>query len=70
MYLETLTLLMYGLYIIKLIQRVLFAVPMEMAILTKEHFNRWYSLKSFFISVNVVDFPIPVSIQYLTKSYI
>uniref|UniRef100_A0A1B6KVQ4 ABC transporter domain-containing protein n=1 Tax=Graphocephala atropunctata TaxID=36148 RepID=A0A1B6KVQ4_9HEMI len=34
--------------------------PMEMTILTKEHFNRWYSLKSFFISVNVVDFPVPV----------
>ncbi|KAG8303008.1 hypothetical protein J6590_108194 [Homalodisca vitripennis] len=34
--------------------------PMEMTILTKEHFNRWYSLKSFFISVNVVDIPVPV----------
>ncbi|XP_054261205.1 ATP-binding cassette sub-family G member 4 isoform X2 [Macrosteles quadrilineatus] len=34
--------------------------PMEMSILTKEHFNRWYSLKSFFISVNIIDFPVPV----------
>lgn len=32
--------------------------PMEMSILTKEHFNRWYSLKSYYISVNIVDIPV------------
>ncbi|XP_066908513.1 ATP-binding cassette sub-family G member 4 [Halyomorpha halys] len=32
--------------------------PMEMSILIKEHFNRWYSLKSYFIMVNIVDIPV------------
>ena len=37
-----------------------FTVPTEMSILQKEHFNRWYSLKAFYISVNVVDIPVSV----------
>uniref|UniRef100_A0A0A9YMK9 ATP-binding cassette sub-family G member 4 n=2 Tax=Lygus hesperus TaxID=30085 RepID=A0A0A9YMK9_LYGHE len=32
--------------------------PMEMNILIKEHFNRWYSLKSYYIMVNIVDIPV------------
>ncbi|XP_014247464.1 ATP-binding cassette sub-family G member 4 [Cimex lectularius] len=32
--------------------------PMEMSILIKEHFNRWYSLKSYYIMVNIVDIPV------------
>uniref|UniRef100_A0A1B6DAZ1 ABC transporter domain-containing protein n=1 Tax=Clastoptera arizonana TaxID=38151 RepID=A0A1B6DAZ1_9HEMI len=32
--------------------------PMEMSILTKEHFNRWYSLKSYYIVVNIIDIPV------------
>ncbi|CAG2066211.1 unnamed protein product, partial [Timema podura] len=32
--------------------------PMEMTILKKEHFNRWYSLKSFYLSITIVDIPI------------
>nr|CAD7459474.1 unnamed protein product [Timema tahoe] len=34
--------------------------PMEMTILKKEHFNRWYSLKSFYLSITIVDIPISV----------
>ncbi|XP_059477419.1 ATP-binding cassette sub-family G member 1-like isoform X2 [Neocloeon triangulifer] len=32
--------------------------PMEMSILLKEHFNRWYSLKSYFIATMIVELPI------------
>lgn len=34
---------------------------MEMSILIKEHFNRWYSLKSYYVMVNIVDIPVAVS---------
>nr|CAD7258947.1 unnamed protein product [Timema shepardi] len=34
--------------------------PMEMTILKKEHFNRWYSLKSFYLSITIVDIPVSV----------
>jgi len=36
-------------------------VPAEISILTKEHFNRWYSLKSYYIATNILDIPITVS---------
>uniref|UniRef100_A0A8D8FWV4 ATP-binding cassette sub-family G member 4 n=1 Tax=Culex pipiens TaxID=7175 RepID=A0A8D8FWV4_CULPI len=32
--------------------------PTEMGVLLKEHFNRWYSLKSYYISVNLIDLPL------------
>lgn len=31
-----------------------------MSILQKEHFNRWYSLKAFYISVNIIDIPVSI----------
>ncbi|XP_046414957.1 ATP-binding cassette subfamily G member 4 isoform X1 [Neodiprion fabricii] len=34
--------------------------PNEMNILKKEHFNRWYSLRSYYISVTLVDIPVSV----------
>lgn len=34
--------------------------PNETSILTKEHFNRWYSLKSYFIATTITDIPILV----------
>lgn len=37
-----------------------YLVPTEMGILLKEHFNRWYSLKSYYISVTLLDLPISV----------
>nr|CAH7717704.1 unnamed protein product [Callosobruchus chinensis] len=32
--------------------------PTEMSILIKEHFNRWYSLKMYYLSVTLVDLPL------------
>ncbi|KAJ0175433.1 hypothetical protein K1T71_008592 [Dendrolimus kikuchii] len=34
--------------------------PSEMSVLLKEHFNRWYSLGSYYISITVVDLPISI----------
>lgn len=34
--------------------------PTEMAILLKEHFNRWYSLKAYYMSVTLLDIPVSV----------
>ncbi|XP_041988069.1 ATP-binding cassette sub-family G member 4 [Aricia agestis] len=34
--------------------------PSEMSILLKEHFNRWYSLGSYYISITLVDLPISI----------
>ncbi|KAL4715525.1 hypothetical protein ACJJTC_009151 [Scirpophaga incertulas] len=34
--------------------------PSEMSILSKEHFNRWYSLGSYYISITLVDLPISI----------
>ncbi|XP_072938807.1 ATP-binding cassette sub-family G member 1 [Epargyreus clarus] len=34
--------------------------PAEMSILSKEHFNRWYSLGSYYISITIVDLPISI----------
>lgn len=34
--------------------------PIEMSILLKEHFNRWYSLKAYYISITLMDLPISI----------
>ncbi|XP_050674125.1 ATP-binding cassette subfamily G member 4 [Leptidea sinapis] len=34
--------------------------PSEMSVLLKEHFNRWYSLGSYYISITIVDLPISI----------
>lgn len=34
--------------------------PMQMSILLKEHFNRWYSLKAFYTALTVIDLPISI----------
>lgn len=34
--------------------------PTQMSILLKENFNRWYSLKAFYIAITVIDIPISI----------
>ena len=41
---------------------------MELTILIKEHFNRWYSLKAYYTSVTLLDLPISVSPELFVKS--
>lgn len=36
-------------------------VPLEMKILTREHFNRWYKLTPYLLSVILVEIPFQVS---------
>lgn len=46
-------------------------VPIEMTILIKEHFNRWYSLKAYYFAMTLVDLPITVgSTPNLSKNCI
>jgi len=38
-------------------------VPLEIPILSKEHFNQWYSLSSYYLSFTIVDLPIQVIVR-------
>uniref|UniRef100_A0A1A9V8X6 ABC transporter domain-containing protein n=1 Tax=Glossina austeni TaxID=7395 RepID=A0A1A9V8X6_GLOAU len=51
------------------------AFPLELPILLKENFNRWYSLKSYYLAMSIADLPfqtifcvVYVSIVYYTTS--
>uniref|UniRef100_A0A1B0ABB5 ABC transporter domain-containing protein n=1 Tax=Glossina pallidipes TaxID=7398 RepID=A0A1B0ABB5_GLOPL len=44
--------------------------PMEMTILLKEHFNRWYSLKAYYTAVTLIDLPISICASFLFTSII
>jgi hypothetical protein len=39
----------------------LFSVPLELPVLLKENFNRWYSLKSYYLAITISDLPFQVS---------
>lgn len=48
-----------------------FSVPLELPIITREHFNRWYSLRAYYIAMTLADVPIQVfcSLIYLMITY-
>lgn len=37
-----------------------FSVPRELDILIKEHFNRWYSLKAYYLGMTIIDLPVTI----------
>nr|CAD7411193.1 unnamed protein product [Timema poppensis] len=51
---------------------VMLMFPLEFQMLTREHFNRWYSLPPYLLSVILIEAPIQVisSLMYLVISYI
>lgn len=42
-----------------------FTVPTERSTILKENFNRWYSVKSYYISITLIDLPISVVSSFL-----
>lgn len=44
-------------------------VPLELSVMRKEYFNRWYSLSSYYISVTLVDLPVQVNTKH-NKQYL
>lgn len=44
---------------------------MELPIITREHFNRWYSLRAYYIAMTVADIPIQVlcTVTYISITY-
>lgn len=51
---------------------VILAFPLEMEVLKREHFNRWYSLAPYIFSMLLIEIPFQAlcSVTYLVPSYI
>lgn len=51
--------------------RLFVSVPLEMRILMREHFNRWYRLAPYYISILLVEIPFQAACaaSYLAVSY-
>ncbi|XP_055593429.1 ATP-binding cassette sub-family G member 4 [Uranotaenia lowii] len=47
------------------------AFPLELPIITREHFNRWYSLRAYYIAMTVADIPIQMlcTVTYIVITY-
>jgi len=45
-------------------------VPLELSVMRKEYFNRWYSLSSYYISVTLVDLPVQVNTKHYIIQYL
>ncbi|VVC39402.1 ABC transporter-like,P-loop containing nucleoside triphosphate hydrolase,ABC transporter [Cinara cedri] len=44
--------------------------PLELSVMRKEYFNRWYSLSSYYISITLVDLPVQIFCTFLFCSLI
>ncbi|CAG9858000.1 unnamed protein product [Phyllotreta striolata] len=40
---------------------VLTTFPSELPIITREHFNKWYSLKSYYLAISIADIPVQMA---------
>lgn len=63
--------LLYLINILMSLYTFLFPVPLEMRILMREHFNRWYRLAPYYISILMVEIPFQAACaaSYLVVSY-
>lgn len=43
----------------------LLSVPSELPILMREHFNRWYELRSYYLANKLADFPIQLTATFV-----
>lgn len=50
---------------------VIFSVPIDLPIIRREHFNRWYSVSAHYIALNLADIPILIvcSILFTVIAY-
>ncbi|XP_050541704.1 ATP-binding cassette subfamily G member 4-like isoform X2 [Daktulosphaira vitifoliae] len=54
---------MFSVYVAAFTMSVKF--PLEFSVMQSEYFNQWYSLKSYYISMTIVDLPIQISCSLL-----
>lgn len=52
------------------ILRLNFVVPLELSVMNKEYFNRWYSLGTYYLSITLVDLPVQVNDKYIVNDII
>nr|CAD7423714.1 unnamed protein product [Timema monikensis] len=64
--------LMYTSMTITILSCKYFPVPLEMPVLLKENFNRWYSLRSYYLAITLSDIPFQAvfCIIYVTIVYL
>lgn len=50
---------------------ILYLVPLELPVIKREHFNRWYSVRAYFVSLTLADIPIQVlcTVIYILITY-
>lgn len=53
---------------IELLTNIFFLVPIEMWSVTREHFNRWYKLGPYYLSMMLVEIPYQVNVPSPSSS--
>lgn len=50
----------------------IFTVPLDLPIITREHFNRWYSIKAYYFALTFADLPVQITcvLVFVTITYL